>query len=226
MEDHKAKVTLYAASVVPLRDEKKYRLAYQRVSLERRQKTDKYRLYNDRCLSVAAELLLRHGLRDLNRDNDSICIRTNDFGKPFLADSDIYFNISHSGDWAICAISNAEVGCDIEKIGPADMQLAERFFCSEEYSDIAGQKTENSRVLMFYRYWTLKESFIKASGSGMQIPLNSFCIEPGDECVSVRQSSDPRRYYFAEFDAIPGYCCALCSVGVSAKAELKLVDLL
>ena len=217
------KTTLYAASVLPLKDAKLYRLAYNTASAERRQKVDKYRFEKDRCLSLGADMLMRYVLRKENVAHDYVRIKMNAFGKPYFEDINLYFNISHSEDWVICAISDAEVGCDIEKIQSADLHIAEHHFCAEEYLHICQQASEAKREYLFYRYWTLKESFIKAAGKGMSIPLNAFRIELGD-IICIKQSVDQRKYSFAEFGDISGYCCAVCSVGGQQEASLKVVD--
>ena len=169
-------------------------------------------------------MLLRHGLREANVAYDRLHIKTGASGKPYFADSHLYFNISHSQDWVICAISDVEIGCDIEKVQPANLQIAERFFCPEEYHHIAKQRSTLERNLLFYRYWTLKESFLKATGLGLSLPLNAFCMELG-ECIRVNQSVDQREYAFVEFDDISGYCCAACIARAQPEISLQVIDL-
>lgn len=215
---------LYAASVAPLKDQNLYEQAYSFASSERRSKADRYRFEKDRCLCIGAELLLQYGLRDSNERTPAFCIKTNSFGKPDLDNENLHFNISHSGDWAICAVSDHEVGCDVEEIKSADLKIAERFFCREEYAHISEQSSPAEQNLLFYRYWTLKESFMKATGLGMTLPFDAFQIQLGER-IRVNQSLDQRVYSFAEFGNIPGYCCSVCSVGDSLKVQLKIIDL-
>ena len=59
----------------------------------------------------------------------------------------------------------------------ADLTLAEEFLTKGEYDYIIGQKTKNKRDEAFYRIWMLKESFVKAVGSGLMLPFNSFEIK-------------------------------------------------
>ena len=218
------KATLYASSVQPLADRELYRMAYCAASPERRKKADAFRMEKDRRLCLGAEILLRYGLREANAEYDYSRIKKNDRGKPFIENMPLHFSISHSGDWVVCAVSSAEVGCDIEEIQSSKMQLARRFFCPEEYAHLLAQKSEAERRTLFYRYWTLKESFIKATGLGMALPLNKFCIKPG-EPVCVGQSLDKRSYSFAEFEDIPGYRCAVCVIGENAQALLNVPEL-
>ena len=215
---------LYAASVAPLKDQKLYRQAYSYASSERRKKADSYRFEKDKCLCIGAELLLQYGLRSVNERMPAFCMKTNSYGKPALDGLNLHFNISHSEDWAVCAVSDHEVGCDIEKIKSADIKIAERFFCPEEYVHITEQVSADERNLLFYRYWTLKESFMKATGLGMNLPLDAFQIQLG-ESIRVKQSLDQRTYSFEEFDTISGYCCSVCSIGDVPKVQLKILDL-
>ena len=81
------------------------------------------------------------------------------------------------------------MGCDLERIGRLRLDLAERFFCREEYEAVLMRETEEERRDCFFRYWVLKESFIKATGRGMALPLNSFSIR----LESRRSLEDSRR---------------------------------
>lgn len=215
---------LYAAPVSSLEDAELYRMAYNNASSERRQKVDRYRFDKSKRLSLGAEMLLQYGLHQANVEYDQVRIKTGQWGKPSFENSHLFYNISHSEDWVMCAISDNEIGCDIEKIQSANLKVAERFYCPEEYSHIAEQESEDDKDLLFHRYWTLKESFIKATGLGLKLPLNDFRIELGEN-ITIAQTVDERKYSFAEFSDVPGYCCAACFVGERPKAELKLIDL-
>lgn len=218
------KTQLYVASVLPLKDETLYRLAYDNASVERRQKTDGYRFAKDRRLSLGADMLLRYALREANEEFDPARIRTGTYGKPYFENAGIYFNISHSEERVICVISDSETGCDIEKIRSADLKIAGKTFCPEEYTRISRQASDEERDLLFYRYWTLKESFIKATGLGLNLPFNEFCIEIGGD-IRIRQSVDQRVYSFTEFSSIQGYCCAVCTTGEKKDVKMNEIDL-
>ena len=214
---------LYAADVTPLADPELYSLAYTAATPARREKADRYRFAKDRQLSLGAEALLRHALRCAGFDTASIDFDYGAEKKPYLKSGGIFFNLSHSEEWAVCAIGECELGCDVEKIAPIDLKLARRFL-PEEAEDIYAQPTEAEKLDLFYRYWTLKESFMKATGLGMQLPLDAFRIVRG-ETISVIQSVDDRDYGFREFSDLPGYKCALCRAGDCGGAQLHILDL-
>lgn len=100
------------------------------------------------------------------------------YGKPYLFDSALKFNVSHSGDMAVFAfVLDTEVGVDIERVkNDFDvMELARNFFSKEEIA--AMEKIPEAQLTRaFYRCWTRKESFIKAEGSGLSFPLDKFAV--------------------------------------------------
>ena len=214
---------LYAADVTPLADDALYSLAYAAASPARREKADRYRFVKDRQLSLGAETLLRHALCCAGLGTNSIDFDYGPGKKPYLKSGGIFFNLSHSEEWAICAVAECEVGCDVEQVAPIDLKLARRFL-PEEAEDIYAQPTEAEKLDLFYRYWTLKESFMKATGLGLQLPLNAFRIVRGEK-ISVIQSVDDRDYSFREFSGLPDYKCALCCAGDCDGAQLRILDL-
>lgn len=89
-------------------------------------------------------------------------ISFNKYGKPYIKDS-INFNISHSGDYVIIALSNKnEIGVDIERIKKIKYynRISNKFFTKEECDYI------NNDINKFYKIWTRKESFYKCIGTG------------------------------------------------------------
>jgi 4'-phosphopantetheinyl transferase len=106
----------------------------------------------------------------LNRSAADVAIEQADFGKPFLPDSDIFFNMSHSEECIVIAVRRGKpVGVDVEFIRPVTDMLAivEENFYPHERSLLNSQE-------MFFKYWTRKEALIKAVGRGISIPLTSF----------------------------------------------------
>jgi 4'-phosphopantetheinyl transferase len=104
-------------------------------------------------------------------------------GKPYLDlpmnEQGIEFNISHSGNVVVCAITRVgSVGIDIEtaKIMSDVQGFSRRFLAPEEFFSVRNRFiSEQSQF--FFRLWTLKEAYLKAIGSGLGIPLNSFCFD-------------------------------------------------
>ena len=212
---------LYAASVEPLRDDALYARALLAATPARREKTARLVRPEDRRLSLGAELLLRRAFMDAGEPFPAR-MEFGAFGKPFFPGADIRFNLSHAGEYALCAVCDTETGCDIEKIVPAPMDVAQRFFSREEALDILSQPTPAARDDRFFRLWTVRESYVKALGTGITHPLNAFRVSLEEP---VRVIPDEGRHFFREFPDIPGYRAAMCAEEDLSGAELVAVNL-
>jgi len=92
------------------------------------------------------------------------------------------FNISHTKNLIICAVTlEDDIGCDVENIGRNNnvLAIAERYFSSKEIDELFALPEAQQRN-RFFDYWTLKESYIKAWGLGLAIPLADFSFEIND----------------------------------------------
>jgi 4'-phosphopantetheinyl transferase len=87
-----------------------------------------------------------------------------------------YFNISHSGRHVVVAISDQNVGIDVEAIKKDRRKIAQRFFTESEVEDMNSMGGDGEQIRYFYQLWTLKESYMKAIGDGMTMSLSSFAF--------------------------------------------------
>lgn len=100
-------------------------------------------------------------------------------GKPFFKEyPDIKFNISHCSGLAVCGISKSEIGVDAELIRPYNGKVMKRIFSEREQNYILF--SENSER-DFFRFWTLKECFGKAIGTGIFSDLKNYSFEISDD---------------------------------------------
>lgn len=146
-----------------------------------------------------------------------IQLRYGEKGKPILATpSRIRFNVSHSGDLAVFALtSDCDIGIDIEKIRsiPDRHEIANRFFCPEEARELALLgATDQERG--FFLCWTRKEAYIKAIGDGLSAPLDAFqvTLKPGERAQFVRFRTDPdlvNQWSLNNLDLDPLYAAAI-----------------
>lgn len=147
--------------------------------------------------------------------------------KPFLRGNNFYFNISHSGPHVVVAVSKGEVGVDIELMDFRKnvLDVAERFFSHEEYKFIK-EKKSGERVDTFYRIWSLKESYVKATGNGFYKSLDSFSIIPGNsgviECIDSEESTS--RWTFTQYD-YGNSKVALCSQTAPGPEGIIVLDI-
>lgn len=175
----------------------------------RRERVLSFKNGSDRVLSLGAGMLIRHGLKKQGLDEKEMKYSLNKYGKPYFKDCpDVHFNVSHSGDMAACAFSKHDVGCDIEMVRTPDYNVAERFFRDDELKYIYNRENENERAKAFFRIWTLKESFVKAVGCGLNLSFRGFSVltdrnEPPVICYEAK------KYYFREY-TFGKYIIACC----------------
>ena len=191
------KTKVYITNIEPLGDEGLFQSLYELMPAYRREKIDRLKCVPDknRSLGVGALLmyaLLREGLDPLTP------VKIAPDGKPSLEGDPLYFNLSHSGDMAMCIISDTSVGCDIESMKKEpNLKVAKRFFTEKEYESIRDKRD-------FYRIWTLKESYVKLNGEGIKGILDSFSIDEScdkiyceshfmddDYCYSFAMNTNP-----------------------------------
>ena len=147
-----------------------YSLEEYKVFLITLKKEKQYKIANilkddDKKRSILGEILLINLLNELNIDYNSITITKNKYGKPYIKDLDLFFNISHSNDFVVCAISKNEIGIDIEKIRETKDSIINQFATTKEKQYINEFKNKfNNRV---FEIFTLKESYFKCLGTNL-----------------------------------------------------------
>lgn len=144
----------------------------------------------------AGEYLLRQALGD--EIFDQVVFTKDAYGKPYIVGKPIYYNISHSGQYAVLVISDSDVGVDVQlKKKAQKRKLAERFFSKREQEMVRTDKEDGER---FYRIWCRKEAYGKYLGVGLNEAIllaNVFSEIPDVE--------------FHDLDVVPGYGLCICS---------------
>lgn len=201
-----------------------YLKALERVDKLKKQRIARFVYKEDAYRSLLADVLLRSILHDqLHLSDEDMVFGTNEYGKPYLVNrDDIFFNLTHSGDWVGCVIGQTPVGIDIELIQPIDFSIAKRFFSPEEYFSLQKQSSEN-RLDFFYGLWTLKESYIKAVGKGLAIPLGSFTVQTVEDPPIILTGLE-QGYHCKKYDFVEGYKLAVCSKETCFPTKPKFVD--
>ena len=169
--------------------------------------------------------------RYLDASPEAVRFAYGPYGKPMLEgehrDSSLRFNASHSGDWAVYGfVQDHEIGVDVEQIKEdfATEGIAERFFSAREVQTL-NALPETEKPAAFFRCWTRKEAYIKAIGSGLSHPLDTFdvTLAPGEPAGLLRVQRDPEaiaRWSFFDLDVEQGYAAAL-AVGGRVSALRK-----
>ena len=203
---------VYTAKTDILSDRNEFIKRYEKLPSFRREKTDRLSIFEDKCRSVGAWELLKIVLFEYGIDAQTEEFSKKENGKPFLLfHPDISFNLSHSGNTVMCAVSDGEVGCDVQKITSCDLRIADRFFHEKESEAVSRISDENERRILFFRLWTLKESFVKATGKGFSTPLKSFCILTENGNVLSEGTEKVKDFRFKEYSADDGYIYSVCA---------------
>ena len=161
---------------------------FELVGKERKKKVIRYRMPDDRKRSFGAGVIIQkilenHGLSEKH-------LKYSENGKPFA--DDLFFNVSHAGDYVVGVLSDCEVGCDIEKAVNAPLEIAEHYFNFRELEYIKSRRDKNKA---FFTLWTLKESYMKMTGRGMSLLLDSFEILPSEAGFTLGKSPEKCCYF-------------------------------
>ncbi|WP_246070693.1 4'-phosphopantetheinyl transferase family protein [Paenibacillus kobensis] len=194
------------------------------LSANRQDRIRKYRREEDARRSIVAEMLIRAIAMDkLKLSNDKVVFGATSYQKPYLIhDEAFHYNLSHSGEWVVCAIDSLPVGVDVEQIKPIDLDVARRFFSASEYADLMS-KPEPEQLAYFYRLWTLKESYIKSVGQGLSIPLDSFTCQISETNNSARIEESGRPYYLRT-SMLNEYMVSVCAEQESFARPIELQE--
>lgn len=242
-------IRIYLLSVSKLREEDLYKAACGKLDASRLAKVREAKRTEDKILRVGAGLLLQYAVQespvfDYRKENwisrevsleevlDGIRepiefeFRYGLHGKPYFAPNgmgesgNLFFSLSHSGDYVLCAISDAEIGADIQRIPEAaeeklkrEENIAQRFFSKTE-KEWYGQCGEEERRIRFYRVWSAKEAYMKLTGNGLAQGLDSFTVnlekgivtEENEEQERMAEIMQAKLY---EADAPDGYTAAV-----------------
>lgn len=212
-------MTLYLFDTNELSNPKIYQKAMGIVDETRRNKVDAYVFDRDRRLSLGAGLLIAYFRKQHQISEADLLI--SETGKPEIAPCfSLHFNISHAGQYVLFCAENQPVGVDIEQIQSDYLSVAERFFTAKEQNQIFQKETLQQQEAVFFRLWTLKESYMKVTGLGFLLPLHEFSIAIEEEKVTFLMPKDAnQKFRLQQLEAPIGYAASLC-VSANYQGEL------
>jgi 4'-phosphopantetheinyl transferase len=191
---------------------------------EERQRAARFHFDRDRNRFVQCRLWLRNVLGQyLGIGAGQVPIEYGERGKPFVAKGhnarNLQFNLAHSGDYAVLAMTVANrLGVDIEQIERLrdHVHIAQRYFSDREAGELMSLP-EGLRREGFEACWTRKEAFIKAVGAGLSLPLSDFSVtvHPANVPEIVELPADFRdaKWWLSDLPAPAGYRAALVVEG-------------
>lgn len=202
-------IQTWIADVTSLLNTEIYQKHHSEVPLWRQEKADKIRFMEDKALSIGAWVLYEQ------------------MKKTYCLKDDAPYNLSHSGNYVLCSVEDdgstaTMVGCDLEKIKEPRLKIARRFFCENECKMVE-EDPDN-----FFRFWVLKESFMKVTRLGLRLGLDTFEIDlTGEEPVLKRKPENiDGEFYFKEYEleGVP-YRIAVCANHRRFAEKLTVVNL-
>ncbi len=224
-------VNLYGINVSSFTDEETLNLLKPLISDERKAKMERFHFKKDSIRCLLGEIIARFAVsKRLNCKNSDISFKVDSFSKPCLdkPKDSIFFNISHSGDWVVCVLSDYPCGIDIEFIKETDFGIAKRFFTQDEYESLMRQPA-HYRSKYFFMLWTLKESYIKTDGRGLSLPLDSFSFKLDSDKISLLTKNALTNCFFKQFATDDNHIMSVCAQESCFPAEIiqvSIVDIL
>ncbi len=186
---------------------------------EERARAARLKQPQDRALFVLAHAVLRDLLAGYTGQPASdLPLTVGPHGKPCLpagSHDDLHFNLSHSGDAVLVALSRGrDLGVDVEAVRPHDDldAVAAQVFADDERAAIAA--AGERRLDAFYALWTRKEACVKAWGRGLGIPLRAFSVlQSGGRGIRCPDDAQASRLSCRSVAMPPGYAAAVAVSG-------------
>ena len=145
------------------------------IAKEKRECIDRYRFAGDYKRSLLGDAMARKMMQNVTGiAAGDLDIRIDANGKPYVSNADhIHFNLSHSGEYVACILSDRPCGIDVELMKDGNIGIARRFFRESEYRYIL-DGAEEMRKERFYEIWTAREAYSKLDGMGIVVGFDSF----------------------------------------------------
>ncbi|MBU0485489.1 MAG: 4'-phosphopantetheinyl transferase superfamily protein [Proteobacteria bacterium] len=163
----------------------------------------RFQRWEDRQASLYGKLLLREALTLNGADPDCLeHLRLDRYGRPYLEER-VDFNISHSGEFVVCAVTSfGKIGVDVERVRALDIVEFQKYISPENWQEINRQEDP---LRSFFDHWTMRESVIKADGRGLSIPLDNLAVKNGAVALEGKE------WFLRKLDLAPDYCCHLAT---------------
>jgi 4'-phosphopantetheinyl transferase len=183
-----------------------------------RERAAPFRRTADRVRFLAGRLLAAYALFPEGGSTPAAFherVRIAAHGRPFLPDGPD-FNLSHSGEVAICAVGEGcTVGVDVERIRPVEIEPFSGCFSADEWRLLASARDP---LEAFFRYWTIKESVLKADGRGLGVPMREVRV------FGREAELEGRRWYIFPPRVGPGHVAHLAVDREPAEVRVREIS--
>ena len=200
------------------------------LSIEEHQRANRFHFENDKHSFIVYHACKRLILSEyLKQAPKEIVISFQEKGKPFLKNTPLTFNLSHTKEMAILAVSSdVEVGVDIEKIkNSADyLAIAKRFFHPDEYHQLMNTENPQKQLDTFFTLWTAKEAILKATGEGIAAGLNNFSVQHDDSHPKILKHTYSRDIALTLLQTPANYVAVLAITGEKKSIVYRELSIL
>ena len=157
--------------------------------------------------------------REYSIDTNDLKIEKGEHGKPYFSDrKDIFFNISHSGDYAAAAVGNVPLGVDVQVMSRVGESVIGKL-CNDDEKRFLNESEDRGKA--FIILWSLKESFVKATGDGMSFPMKNINFKM-DNFRGEKEGGFSNRHGTFHVRDCGEYALAACAL--SESAEFLVID--
>jgi 4'-phosphopantetheinyl transferase len=176
------------------------------LSVDETERATRFHFPADRDRFIFTHGCLRDVLsRYLHCQPGQLSFSVNQYGKPALQDHELEFNLSHSGDFALIAVTRGHrVGVDVERVrqGISSHVIAQQYFSKTEFAELQAVPSKQ-RETAFFTCWTRKEAYIKAQGLGLSLPLESFDVSLTPNEPAILRATRPNAEEAARWTLFP-----------------------
>lgn len=229
-------IHLWLASYEEIADERLHAGYRELLNAEERAQEPRFYFARDRRRYLVTRALVRTVLsRYVPVHPAEWMFATNAYGRPEAANAaaremGLSFNISHTHSLIVLALTTGrEIGVDVENIRAREVSIgvADRYFAPQEVS-VLNAAPAHEQQYRFFEYWTFKESYIKARGMGLSLPLDKFSFHyPDPRAVEIaidpELADDAARWQFWQFRPSPEYLVAVCAERTGAPSPRLVV---
>ena len=188
------------------------------LSAQEQKKGASFAQEKDRLRFIGSRILLRRIISlYLDYPAKKLSFQTGSHGKPYLSSDEkdfpeIYFNLSHSGEFIALAFSlSSPVGIDIETVRANinSETLVRRFFHPDEYSEFLKLDEKKQQEFVFRR-WTVREAFLKGIGTGLSVSPDSFYVQALSSMFCIKKGQKDYSLWRIKPIPVPGsYFCSI-----------------
>ena len=216
---------IYYAKVLELTGEEQLEVALRALPDKRLEKIERTKQKKSQLQSISAGLLLEYALCKLELSGKNVTFLEYADGKPYLKEyPNLCYNLSHSGKYVALVVDERPVGIDIEQLRRGYQKLVKRFFSEEEVRLFDASWDDE----LFTKLWTRKESYLKATGYGMRMPLDGFSTCEDSVQINERMYEEMINkediYYLQSFQ-IEDYWLSVCRKDIPVDTQPEKVDL-